>query len=332
MVVMLLVGSRAILSVIRQYQGMNIELRDKVVELKKSISQMGKEQQGAMISGLLYAIENELGAHQPDRALSDATIQRIGALSHALTPYFVVEADSLSEVKRSPERAQLLLALLHMDLDTSTLNQIKMVSTFALAELKNSNLKNVDLSGADLREANLEGADLSNANLRGCQLTRVSLRRANLDRADLSNAVMKYSDLSWAQLTRAQLTRADLSGSTIENVQMRYADLEGAIIRGSKFNGSMLKNTNFTHCDLYLNEMKRVDLTDAILSHANIGLVDLDEAVLHGVVMDSTEIQDKWFDLLKQYRVQDAEHLMKKYTVGIDSTVGRPRLYYLIVR
>lgn len=68
------------------------------------------------------------------------------------------------------------------------------------------NLQGANLKDADLRGVNLASANLKNANLSGAKMLAVNLQGANLQGADLSNADMLVVDLRDANLKGAKVT------------------------------------------------------------------------------------------------------------------------------
>jgi hypothetical protein len=105
---------------------------------------------------------------------------------------------------------------------------------FAGADLRGIDFTNVnDLTGANLREANLRGVELICAALRYANLTGADLREADLTDADLREANLTGADLREANLTDAILCEADLTGADLTG-----ADLTGADFTGVNFTGA----------------------------------------------------------------------------------------------
>jgi hypothetical protein len=146
-----------------------------------------------------------------DSKLRRGLIARIVAFSLAAEPYRIIEftgAGSTAPTSRpadrlrSPERGQLLIALLLAGVDISALQGV----TFGGADLRRAKLSGARLAGADLRDADLSGARLAGADLR-------------------------EADLSGARLAGADLTEADLSATRFINADLRNADLRGAWVK-----------------------------------------------------------------------------------------------------
>lgn len=90
-------------------------------------------------------------------------------------------------------------------------------------ELKNINLRYADLSNADLSYASLSGADLSYADLSGANLNNADLRGVNLANANLRYTNLRYTDLRHADLRYANLNCVNwqhVEGLTVICVQV----------------------------------------------------------------------------------------------------------------
>lgn len=126
--------------------------------------------------------------------------------------------------------------------------------------LNAKSLRNARFDASDLREANLTEADLSNANLEG-----VDLRKANLRKANLSNANLKRADLREAVLYDAYLDRANL-----EDANLSDADLTLAVLTRAILNGANLENATLKDCLVYRVSAWDVKLKGAIQKKLNI--------------------------------------------------------------
>lgn len=104
-----------------------------------------------------------------------------------------------------------------------------------IIELRESNLRDADLSGIDL-----QGADLWKVNLREAQLWQAKLAGASLGRANLREASLWQSDLQGAYLWKA-----NLEGANLTEVNLEQANLDGANLQGAN-----LHQTNLINADL----------------------------------------------------------------------------------
>lgn len=162
----------------------------------------------AMLTSELSATLDQMETAAKKGSLSDVLIGRIIGLSRSLKPYKLMnEKGEMAELVSSPERAQLLIPLLHASFKDRDLTALYKGADFSYA----------DLSNIYLPEAYLQGANLANANL----------SRAYLAEADLSHANLSNSQLEGLNLTKADLTGANLSGvKSLNGVNLTGAKLD----------------------------------------------------------------------------------------------------------
>ncbi|PHN08570.1 pentapeptide repeat-containing protein [Flavilitoribacter nigricans] len=208
-----------------------------------------------LMSNIMDKIDEELkNAPDGSRQLSDELIGRIAALSQALLPYRYLENDELTAGPLSPERGQLLFALVNSLLDEATYDKIFEKSNFSYADLKQANfaeayLRNVNLEhahfpdavfrDADLEFAILNMADLSdthleNVNLQGAQLREVKLRSSELVNVDFANANLQGVDLSQSRIS-GSFTNCRLDGVVLEGAEIEFALLDGAHFQSTQW-------------------------------------------------------------------------------------------------
>lgn len=189
-----------------------------------------------LMDNILNQVNEELkGAdttpYHPSRRLSTVTIGRIAALSQSLRPIrYLVEGDTLSRYL-SPERGQLLLALVYSRLDTiHTYPEIYAKSDFSFADLQMAKLDSAFLRGVNLVRANLFQASLIKANLMGASLWKANLFWAQLQEANLCEIYSQEANLQCASCFEANLYRADLKfsnllGASFWDSNLKEADL-----------------------------------------------------------------------------------------------------------
>ena len=95
-----------------------------------------------------------------------------------------------------------------------------------------------DFSGLDLRDYNLRGLDLWGAtmrgvDMRGMDLTETRLAVADMREADLTDACLEQADLTNANLRDACLIRANLQGADMMGANLRNANLSHAVLDGA---------------------------------------------------------------------------------------------------
>lgn len=136
-----------------------------------------------LMSNIMDAIDSELRSdiNKPNvRDLSDQLIGRIVALSNAMKPYRYLEGDSLADIILSPERGQLLTALVLSDLEYETYDKI-----FKRANFEYSDMKNVNLRSPYFAYINLHGSNFVNTELVGAYFGNADISQSNFRGADL---------------------------------------------------------------------------------------------------------------------------------------------------
>lgn len=223
-----------------------------------------------LMANVLDKIDEELKEaerNEEPRQLSTQLIGRIASLSQSFQPYRFIQDGQMLEKPLSPERGNLLLALVNSSLDTFTMDSIFMKTIFREANLKSAILNATYLSGADLRGADLSGVDLSGAdlsgvnlngaNLSGTNLSGTNLSRANLAAADLSEAILIAADLSGASLWGANLSEASFIAADLRGVNLYEADLRGANFSEANFSEANFSEANFSEArNLSLNQLR----------------------------------------------------------------------------
>ena len=315
-----------------------IQLQRELLKEQEELNEITRKGSVVILMGnLLDKIEAELG-ETPDRTLSEATITRISSLSSALEPLRYLEGDSLSEKRYSLERGQFLIALLKMNIDSSSFDKIKRKTSFAGAELSGANLRKVDLSGAELRWANLKQADLSESDvsevdLRGANLVEANVRMANLSRTDLKRADMRWADMNganmqWAEMNGANMRAANLRGAELGNASMKWADVSDAFLneanvqRGNLL-GAIFQRANLSGANLRESDLRRADLSEANLVGTQLNKAKMQVAILSKAIVD----QEKWIEKLTEWEVAGAKGHQAKYKTVDDAS--SPGTYWL---
>lgn len=135
------------------------------------------------------------------------------------------------------------------------------------AELRNCELRELDLTAFDLRGTDLQDADLTSASLTGMDL--------------------RTTKLAGARLTGANLQGADLSSADLRGAELSNADLEGADLREAQLEGAVLAGANLATADLTAASLAGADLGDATLSFAQLQGADLTGADLGAAAIDN---------------------------------------------
>lgn len=309
------------LTVYRQNESFHLQIQNqdkKVRDMAALVESVHKNDLKPLMRSILDDVGEEL-KHNPGRTLSDTMIARIAALSFSFKSYKYIEHDSLSKTAYSPDRGQLLQALILMNIDTGSFAQIRRNTVFAGADLRGADWKGLNLSGISLKSANLKNADLSGANLKGADLEEANLWGANLDQANLTNTNLKTADLSWAQLNETTLILANLSGANLSNAHLRKADLNDATFRWAQAGGALFNKANLTNADFIGTNFKKANLNQANLSGADLRKTNLSEADLVGVRLDKATVDKDWLDKLKDWQPTGVKAIQGSYTVVSDT-------------
>jgi uncharacterized protein YjbI with pentapeptide repeats len=305
------------LTIYRQNKSFKLQIQNHDSEMQKMkavVELVQQTNQEPLMSSILEEVGEELSRNLA-RTLTNATINRIAALSFSFQSYKSIEQDSLSKKRYSIERGKLLQALVLMNIDSGSFTQIKRSAVFAEADLRRADFKGLDLSGINLKEAHLKDADLSGANLSGANLGGTNLWGANLNRANLNNADLQLADLRWAQLNEATLSLANLNGVSLLNAQLRKADLNHASFKWAHSSGALFNEAKLTNVNLQGSNFSKANLSQADLSDSDLRAINLSEANLISVRLSNAIVVENWLEKLKEWQPIGEKELSKSYSV-----------------
>ncbi len=309
------------LIVYRQNESFKLQIQNqdkKVQEMAALVEYVKENDLEPLMLSILDDVKEEL-KRNPRRTLSDTMITRIAALSFAFKSYKYIEHDTLSNQESSPDRGQLLQALILMNIDSSSFAKIKKNAVFARADLRGANLKGGDMSGINLKGANLRGADLSGANLKGANLEGANLWEVNLNQANLSGTNLKKTDLRWAHLNKAILTLSNLNGANLQNAQLIKADFNTAMFQWAQLDGALFNEANLSSVDFTGTNFTKVNLSKANLSRADLRKVNLSEADLGGAQFFKAVVDKNWLEDLQKWQPTGLKELLENYTIVNDT-------------
>lgn len=286
--------------------------------LTASIYSNNSQNLAPLLRTLLAEIETELRG-RPDRSLRDTTVARIVALSHAFKPYPTIEKDSLTARAWSPERGQLLQALVLMRLDSGTFARIKAKVSFAGADLRKADLKGLNLSGIQLQDANLQDADLSGVDLSRSSLGNANLWSAQLNRAKLDSADVKKADLRWAKLHEAMLNWTNLNGALLSNAQLTKAVSKGATMQWVQANGAWFNEARLTGINCTGTDFTRANLTGAEWRNSDWRKATFKDADLGSVRLDNVLVDDNWSAALEQWQPLGRNEIRTTHSLSSDT-------------
>ena len=187
-----------------------------------------------MMSNIMDKVDDELTTdwnNDKKRNLSPQLIGRISALSQSFSPYRFWQDTSLIEKPLSPERGQLLLALVKSDLDTNTYKTIYNETTFESAYLDGAKLNSAFLKSADLNNASLRDVFLVGANMNDIKLMNADISNSIILKSFLNNARLEDINFSGTNLWLTELNRAIMTGdinlfeTDLRDVELNYASV-----------------------------------------------------------------------------------------------------------
>lgn len=251
-----------------------------------------------LMGTLLEEVKEEL-KNNSERILSDEIILKIAALGQSMQPYRYFEGDGLADKAYSPERGQLLVALVNMNIDSSSFNEIKRKTPFAGADLRKIDLNGANLAWANLKDANLRDANLGGANLNHSDLRAANLWGANLNKVNMREADLRRANLAWAELNEANLNESDMSGIDFTNAKLKKADLTNVNLRWSDMSGTFLNEANLNGAYLLATNLNKANMSDV-------------ELIKTGITGEA------WFEKLDEWQVTGAKAIQKGYQVVDD--------------
>ncbi len=267
---------------------------------------------------------------QPSGPLSAETIAQIVKLSHTFEPYPYWDGDSSSTIAYSPERGKLLRALLVLDLDSSSLQQILGSATFAHADLHDANLFQANLEGIEMPYANLTGANLLGVNLRSANLEGARFWGASMEEAQLDSANLRRADFKWAHMKAVNLSAANLNGADLSKANIIKANLSGISSEWSFWTGALLMESNLEGCNLLGAKMDRANLSKANLNEALLREVDFKEAIFAGIKLERAPVGVNWLDRFGKSMVIDGAFIQENYeVVKGSSAIFKDEIYIL---
>lgn len=256
------------------------------IEISSIMQQINEERESNRLVSLKDSIHNRKGHKIAPYLLSDITAARISSISRSLRPYRILKTDridldqfnSISNIFdknleyfqtqslkisdflekniRSPEREQLLVALITMRISFSNIGK---TSNFDY-----SNIENFDISRSDLQTVNL-----NNSMLKNCAISYTIFDYANLRNTDFS-----YSNGTTAYFIQANLEKSSFKNSKLNNISFKNANLKNvdftdAILIMSNFESSDLEGVDFTNANLSTSDFKQINDLSIIKSLKN---------------------------------------------------------------
>jgi uncharacterized protein YjbI with pentapeptide repeats len=305
------------------------DLKKTILNQAELVESIRKSNQGFLMGNVLDKIDAEL-ALRPEGPLSEATIDRVAALSHSLKPYRYFEGDTLSSKELSPERGQLLLALVNMGIDSASWAAIKSKATFAGADLSGANLRGKDLSGMNLRGANFRGGDCQRINLTKANLRYAQLYAINLNGSTLNNAILEKTDLRWADMSNVTAESTSFNGSNLSNANLNHGWLKQASFRFGVGQGLLLQNANLDSVDMMGTQLDFSNFEGAKLKNAHLRWASLFATKMAGTNLNGLRVSfATWPEIFKEWKMETNTNFENNFQVMPDSSKLFGASYFL---
>ncbi|MBH8555663.1 pentapeptide repeat-containing protein [Nostocaceae cyanobacterium CENA357] len=149
-----------------------------------------------------------------------------------------------------------------------------------------------DLSQTQMKQVNFTDANLSRVIMTGSDLSRATLNRANLSNARLVGANLSSTQLVSADLQNAVLENASLTGADLGDAKLNEANLYGARLGRVIAIGTQLSSANLTKTDWQGSDLSGADLERANLSNANLSATRLTGATLRSAKMENANLRN----------------------------------------
>lgn len=298
---------------------------------RRQMELLGSIQQSHMVPAMEHVLKilRQEAERNPQRTLTDETIAQIAALSYSLKPYRYQDDDPGSIRILSPERGQLLLMLVGVDLDTGTMRSILQKTTFANSDLRGANMEDAFLDGVDLRQSDLRESRMQGARLQKADLSFSNLWAADFYRADMEGINLTRSDLRWANLNETHLADANLTEVNLVSARLRKANLERAILEWTDMTGALMEEADLTATNMYTTLLTRAqcagtrfsgsNLTSSTMFETNLTGADvrqakMDYAKLTGAELDKVNVGTAdWLKMLSAWNVTGADWVQAHY-------------------
>lgn len=249
-----------------------------------------------LTSNILDKVDEELKSPGNEKdTLSEQLISRIVAITYSLKPYYYYEKSELVKKPLSPERGQLLQALVGSGIDTSSLKKIYQSAIFDYSDLRDAKLEKTYLAGIRLKNADLTNVFLPNANLEKTRLESSIFINANLDGANLFQANFDSTNLTNTSLITAKLLEVDFSDANFTGAHFNHCSFINADIRNIVVDSSTdFSNTFFVKAKIYpddwftkLKNAKTRGYKEVINSHKIIPKKEFDLLNIPYYIMES---------------------------------------------
>lgn len=267
-----------------------------------------------LFNNTLDAIDNELkDTSNISRSLSNQLIARVAALSQGLKPYKYYENHKLINEKISPERGQLLKALLMSEIDTLSLHRIFKISDFSYSDMRGAKISNGYMVGG-----HFDYSDFSNSELFNCNMNLVSSKNVNYQETTFDSTRMILGQFENCDFYKAQFYITTLNLGVFNN-----ADFRKTTIKGCDFGFDYPSNLRLT-TDEFINKFSEIGTDFTWVKVDNL------EWIEH--LKSSRKITKGFLDNEKTYSVKNKnlKDFIKLFKVKSELKTDKRGKYYLI--
>ncbi|MCB9244964.1 MAG: pentapeptide repeat-containing protein [Flavobacteriales bacterium] len=261
--------------------------------------------------------------------VSDATINRIAAISNLLRPYELLTNDNNGSVKLSPERGQLLLSILLLNPDSNTFKRIKKSVNFQWSDLRGIQLHDADLSGMNLCHSDLSNSSFTNSSFTNSNLSFSKLEQVEISNCDLSHCTIRQSNLQNAILSNSTIFQTNFSGSNMRFIQMNDSKVLESYFQWADLTGCFAVKADLSGSDFARSEMSGADLRFSNLENGRLAKTVLNGADLSGVNLENVNVQENWFYKMKKVQLIGIDSIMRSYRVDTTESKGGSKYFYL---
>jgi uncharacterized protein YjbI with pentapeptide repeats len=167
-----------------------------------------------------------------------------------------------------------------------------------MADLTNADLTNANLAGADLTDAVMNGAKLPGAALTGAKMTGASLYTVECGNARMSKVDLTNAAISEVNFAGADLTEAIFNQAVVRQIDIRDADLTGVQLSNPNLTNPTIDltdakinaKTNFTRAKMQYMDLRKHDLQQVIMAHADLTGSRLDHTKLNNAELSYADL------------------------------------------
>ncbi len=230
--------------------------------------------------------------------LSKGLIGRITSLSRAMKPYFYLKGNDMSTRDVSPERGQLLLAILTAQISRGSLGEIFSNGDFSYAELLRVELETVALWNLKLDSADFTGSLISNSYFYNCSLAGARLVSTRIFNCSFTN---NMAEDVYGYMYLTDFSNSDIRGSKFQSfagsdsLKFNYSWLSKSEFMGA-FDRSSFQSTKLLDVSLQYCSFDNSDFTNAFLRISK----ESQGFSFTNCIMDSVRVnRQDWFDYIE---------------------------------